>query len=248
MHCAAIVLAAGKGTRMNSDKPKVLHHLGKHPIVFYPIQTLKSLGAMPCLVVVGYKADEVKAELETAFPNAMDYVLQENPQGTGHAVSCALPQLKSYSGPVFIVNGDVPFLRGHSLEMLKEACIASESGLALLTFRPDSPHGYGRIVRDHEGKIQGIREQSDASAEEKELRECNAGIYCVQAELLRRVLPDLGRDNAQGEVYLTDMVEKVAAVSSVAGLDVDSFEVSGINTVEQLHGLEEEAIRRGILA
>ncbi len=238
---AGVLLAAGKGTRMQSDLPKVLHPLADRPLVSYPIAAARAAGVEHLVVVVGYCAQDVQTAIEglETCPRSTVFALQREQLGTGHAVSMALPQLREHTGPVLILSGDVPLIRSQTLTALVRACRDSPAGLSLVTFRPSEPGHYGRIVRGPEGGVAEIREYRDATPEQREIRECNAGVYCVDAELLREVLPQLGSDNAQGEIYLTDLVAMAARRGSVAVIGVEPLEVSGVNTREQLAQLAE---------
>ena len=228
----AIVLAAGKGTRMRSDLPKVLHPLAGEPLAAHVLRSARAAGVTGTVVVVGHGAEQVEAALRPGH-DALQFVVQPHQLGTGHAVQCALPAIATHDGLVLILSGDVPLLRPGTLRALLDACATSGAGLALATFEPDEPRGYGRIVRDGSGPICEIVEERDADASARAIRECNAGVYCVRAEILRRELPALGRANAQGEIYLTDLVARVAA-QGVATLRVPADEVAGVNTPEQL--------------
>ncbi len=228
----AVVLAAGKGTRMGSDLAKVLHPVAGAPMVYYPIRSAQEAGAGDIVVVVGHQAEQVRETVAEAFPAAR-FALQREQRGTGHAVLCALEALEGASGQVLILSGDVPLLRTQTLRELLAAARGATSGLALATFEPPSATGYGRILRDG-GRVVGIREEKDASASERAIGECNAGVYCVEVGLLRELLPQLGSDNAQGEIYLTDVVAAAAQRGDVAAVLVDADEVAGVNTREQL--------------
>ncbi len=236
----AVVLAAGKGTRMGSDLPKVLHAFHGEPLVVHPIRAARAAGAGRVVVVVGHGAAEVEAALADQPDHAeLRFGLQAEQRGTGHAVLCALPALADHEGDVLILSGDVPRLRAATLRRLAEACAASPGGLALATFMPADPTGYGRIIRttrDGRDEVAAIVEERDASAEQRAIGECNAGVYCATAALLRRELPRLGSANAQGEIYLTDLVA-VAAGQGVTALLVPADEVAGVNTREQLAAL-----------
>lgn len=238
----AVVLAAGKGTRMRSDLPKVLHPLAGAPLVAHAIRAAQAAGAGDVVVVVGHGADQVRAAVAPEFPG-VKFALQAEQHGTGHAVQCALPALAGHDGPVLILSGDVPLLRPATLRALADLCAGSGAGLALATFRPPDPTGYGRIVRDLEGRVRAIVEHRDATADQRALGECNAGVYCAAAELLRRELPTLGRGNAQGEIYLTDLIAR-AADRGVTSIEVDADEVAGVNTPEQLAALEQVYLSR----
>ncbi|MBZ5710357.1 NTP transferase domain-containing protein [Nannocystis pusilla] len=233
----AVILAAGKGTRMRSDLPKVLHLLAGEPLAAHVVRSARAAGVAGIVVVVGHGAEQVEAALGPVF-TGLRFVLQPQQLGTGHAVQCALPAIGDHDGPVLILSGDVPLLRPATLATLVDACATSGAGLALATFEPADPHGYGRIVRDDHGRIRAIVEERDADAATRAVRECNAGVYCASADLLRHELPGLGRANAQGEIYLTDLVAR-AAGRGVHTLRVPADEVAGVNTPEQLAALGE---------
>ena len=239
MSLVAVVLAAGKGTRMGSDLPKVLHRLRGEPLVVHVLRAARAAGAGQLVVVVGHGAAQVQAALAPEFPG-LEFALQAEQRGTGHAVQCALSALDGHSGDVLILSGDVPRLRAGTLGRLAEACARGPGRLALATFRPEDPRGYGRIVRDAAGQVAAIVEERDASPAQRAIRECNAGVYCAGAALLRSELPTLGAANAQGEIYLTDLVARAAAAGVVA-LEVAASEVAGVNTPEQLAALEAAA-------
>ena len=238
---SAIVLAAGKGTRMRSPLPKVLHRFRGEPLVVHPVRAALAAGASRVVVVVGHGANEVVGTLRNAFPEAHDALcVAEQPKqlGTGHAVQCALPSLSDRSGPVLVLSGDVPLVRVETLSALCEGASRSSAGIALAIFTPPDTTGYGRIVRDANARILRIVEHKDATPEELAIAECNAGLYAIEAEVLRRELPTLGRANAQGEVYLTDIVARLAGVGDVVGLAVDPLQATGVNSPEELAELE----------
>jgi UDP-N-acetylglucosamine diphosphorylase/glucosamine-1-phosphate N-acetyltransferase len=245
--CAAIVLAAGKGTRMGSELPKVLHPFLGEALVVHPVREAIAAGADPIVVVVGHGADAVEARLRTAFaaPARLRFATQHQQLGTGDAVRSALTEIDEVTGPVLVLSGDVPLVRRASLDALVAACLASTAQLALATFVPADPSGYGRILRDDNGRVLGIREHRDASRDERAIGECNAGLYCIDAARLRAVLPTVGRSNAQGELYLTDIVAPFAAAGEVIGIPIDALEAAGINTVAELAELERQAELRG---
>lgn len=222
---------------MRSDLPKVLHPLAGEPLAVHVLRSARAAGVAGLVVVVGHGAEQVEAALRPVFAD-LRFALQAQQLGTGHAVQCALPAIGDHEGPVLILSGDVPLLRPATLAGLLDACATSGAGLALATFEPADPHGYGRIVRDDHGRIQAIVEERDADAATRAIRECNAGVYCAAAELLRSELPALGRANAQGEIYLTDLVARVAG-RGVHTLKVPADEVAGVNTPEQLAALGE---------
>ena len=241
---SAIVLAAGKGTRMRSPIPKVLHRFRGEPLVCHPVRAALAAGAMRVVVVVGHGGNDVVTSLRTAFPEANDALClaeQAEQLGTGHAVSCALPALGDRTGPVLVLSGDVPLVRVDTLVALARACAGTTAGIALATFEPPDATGYGRIVRDGNARVLRIVEHRDATPDERALAECNAGLYAIDADVLRRELPTLGRSNAQGEIYLTDLVERLATRGDVVGLAVDPLQAAGVNTPEDLAELERRA-------
>lgn len=252
MQTVAILLAAGQGTRMRSDLAKVLHAFAGAPLILYPLRTAQRFGVRRSIVVVGHQAEQVRALVRERLPAsegwAIEFAVQAEQNGTGHAVMCALPLLDDrFNGAVLILSGDVPLLQVDSLAALAQACEYSSAGLALASFRAADPTGYGRILRDEEGRCVGIREQRDASAAELAIDECNAGVYCVRAEHLRRELPQLGADNAAGEIYLTDLIGLRARAGQVAVVELDAVEVAGVNTPEQLAELERLGRSSGLL-
>lgn len=223
---------------MRADLPKVLRELGGEPLVFWPIRAARAAGAVSVVIVVGYRADLVRARVREEFPGRwVKFAEQSRQRGTGHAVLCALPLLEGHRGPVLVLSGDVPLLQPKTLGRLLELCRSEAADLALVTFRPVSPTGYGRIERDDDGAIVRIVEERDATPQQRKIPECNAGVYCVQAEALREELPRLGSANAQGEIYLTDLVERLAGRGRVQTVTVAEREVAGVNTESQLREL-----------
>ncbi|MCX4240735.1 sugar phosphate nucleotidyltransferase [Paraliomyxa miuraensis] len=244
----AIILAAGKGTRMVSDLPKVLHRMAGEPLVAYPIRAAREVGASTVVLVVGYREALVRQEVGERFSvdeGWLRFATQAEQLGTGHAVMCALPALEGIDGTALVLSGDVPLLREKTLRALVERCEATAAGLALTTFEPPDPTGYGRILRDADGRVVAIREHRDATLAERAVGECNAGTYAVGLEHLRADLPRVQRSNAQGEIYLTDLVELAAARGEVAALRIDPLEAAGVNTPQQLAELEAAARARG---
>jgi UDP-N-acetylglucosamine diphosphorylase/glucosamine-1-phosphate N-acetyltransferase len=250
----AILLAAGKGTRMRSDLAKVLHVFAGEPLVLYPLRAARRFGVQRSIIVVGHQEKQVRTLVRERLPASegwqIEFALQAQQNGTGHAVMCALPLLErdAFDGAVLILSGDVPLLREASMVALAQACAGSSAGLALASFRAGDPTGYGRILRDASGRCVGIREQRDASAAELAIDECNAGVYCVRAEHLRRELVQLSADNAAGEIYLTDLIGLRAHAGEVAVVELDAVEVAGVNTPEQLIELEQRGRAAGLLS
>jgi UDP-N-acetylglucosamine diphosphorylase/glucosamine-1-phosphate N-acetyltransferase len=238
MISAAIILAAGKGTRMRSDLPKVAHQLNDRALVTYPIAAALAAGVRDVVVVVGHGADLVQRIVAESFPTAR-FATQPEQRGTGHAVMCAMPEVADDVDVVLVLSGDVPGVRAETLAGLVDGARRSSSGLAMCTFEAADPTGYGRILRDDgaAGVVVGIREERDASTQEKAIRECNAGVYAFATALLRDALPRLTPHNAAGELYLTDVVADATHRGAVVTVLVPELEVSGVNTPEQLEAL-----------
>ena len=227
---ATIILAAGKGTRMKSDLVKVLHPLLGLSMLSYPIDvSLKGIKAEKTIVVVGYQADRIKERFQDP---RVQFVLQEEQLGTGHAVLQAIPFLQSFTGTVLILCGDVPLVKAETLHSFINTFREKGSSLSVLTTVVEHPFGYGRIIRSEEGWLERIVEEKDATEEERLIREINTGIYCVKASLLIQELREIGQKNAQGEYYLTDLVEIVRkkGLRCSAHWVADAVEVMGINT------------------
>lgn len=240
----ALILAAGKGTRMRSELPKVLHRLAGRPLLHHVLDAASHAGAGRAVVVIGYQSGQVRESVERAGYDRADFAVQAEQRGTGHAVQCALPAVRSDEKIALILSGDVPGIRGDQLKALVEL-LNEESSLALMTFEAEDPTGYGRIVRGAGGEVTAIREHKDANPAERHIRECNAGIYAVRVGLLTTALPTLSDRNAAGEVYLTDLVEVAASSGAVRALRVAESEVAGVNTPEQLAAMERELSARG---
>ncbi|MBX7116669.1 MAG: bifunctional UDP-N-acetylglucosamine diphosphorylase/glucosamine-1-phosphate N-acetyltransferase GlmU [Myxococcaceae bacterium] len=231
---ACVVLCAGKGTRMKSDLPKVLHPLLGKPLCAYSIERAFELGASPVVAVVGHGAERVTQTLQKAFAGKpLSFALQANQRGTGDAVAQAKNALQGFDGPVLILYGDVPLLTRATLEKLLEAYRAEKGALALLSIEMDHPHGYGRLVR-RDGALQEIVEQKDATVEQQAIREVNAGIYVADAKFLFEAVSQLKPQNAQGELYLTDIVKAAARSGSIAVVKASVEETQGINDKAQL--------------
>ena len=241
---ATIILAAGKGTRMKSDLVKVLHPLLGIPMLSYTIRlSLNAIKAEKTIVVVGYQADRIKQ----AFTDPrIRFALQGEQLGTGHAVMQAIPLLEGFTGAVLILCGDVPLVRIETIRAFIEAFRRDRVDLSVMTTVVESPFGYGRILRDPEGWLEKIVEEKDASEQERRIREINTGIYCTGTAFLLESLREIGRGNAQGEYYLTDLVgiAKKRGLRSSALLVSDSVEVMGINTRVDL-AVANEVLRQG---
>ncbi len=237
----AVILAAGKGTRMRSEMAKVLHPFHGRPLVTHPLDAALAAGASRVVVVTGVQREAVQeAVLEHLGGDVsrVRFAHQAQQNGTGHAVSCALAEVPHGEGMVWILNGDTPLIRAQTLARLRTLANEASSGLAMTTIAPEDCTGYGRVIRDASGNPAYIREERDCSPDEFAVRECNAGMYCVRARHLHTELPTLGSSNAQGEIYLTDLVELRAQHGVVAAEALSAVEAAGINTPEQLAALE----------
>lgn len=236
----AVVLAAGLGTRMRSARAKVLHEIGGRPLLHWPLAALKALGVSRTVVVVGYQAETVGAVAVAAGLPGLETVVQSEQRGTGHAVLCAAPRLAGFPGDLLLLYGDVPRIRAGTLRALVDAHRSAGAALSLLTVQAVDPTGYGRIVRNPDGGVARIVEERDATPEERAITEVNPGFYCVKAAVVLPLLAELRADNAQGELYLTDLVALAArAGHTVVGVPVASAdEVAGINTRAELAAME----------
>lgn len=239
MSLSVVILAAGKGTRMKSSLPKVLHGVAHKPMVQHVIDAAASLSSQNISLVYGHGGDQLQDKLSH---NEVNWVLQDQQLGTGHAVKVAHDHMPD-EDTVLILYGDVPLIQTSTLERL--LAVKPEKGIALLTVKLPNPTGYGRIIRDND-KVVGIVEQKDASAEQLEIQEVNTGIMAVNGDLLKGWLANLSSDNAQGEYYLTDVI----AMAHQAGYDINTahpdnaMEVEGANNRVQLAALEREFQKR----
>jgi len=245
MNLAALILAAGLGTRMKSDRAKVLHELGGKPLAAYPVELALSLKAKPVVVVVGRQAETVSALLADRYGDAVRTALQKEQLGTGHAVMAAESALRGFSGTVAILSGDAPLLARETVAALVRQTVRRKSPLGILISTLDDPTGYGRVLRDPSGRVRRVVEQKDASADELAVREANMGVYAVQAKFLFAALKRIGRDNAQGEYYLPDLVRLAAeAGHEVVAVEAPGEETLGVNDRRQLAQLEKILQRR----
>ena len=234
---AIIVLAAGKGTRMKSDLPKVLHRAAGRSLLGHVLHAARELTPARCVVVSGPDMEEVGVEARRVFPKA-DVAIQKDRLGTAHAVSMAKGALEGFSGAILILYGDVPLIAPSTLARLLGE-LAAGKAMAVLGFEADNPHGYGRLIRDPDGHVTAIREELDAAPEERKIRLCNSGIIAIQSALLWRLLDKVENKNVKGEYYLTDVIELAARDGQFCGLDIcGEREVAGVNDRVQLAGIE----------
>lgn len=242
---AAIVLAAGKGTRMKSRTAKVLHHIGGKPLAWYAVKRALDAGASPVVVVVGHQAEAVEAALVASLPGApLRFAVQERQLGTAHAVLAARRALRGHDGPVAILSGDTPLLETDTLLAVVRARARARALLAFATMTLESPRGYGRVVRDASGRPERIVEEKDATGAERVLREVNAGLYCAEAAFLWKALGQVGSDNVQEEFYLTDLVALAARKDGAIAVGVPPEEASGVNDREELARAAKVLLRR----
>lgn len=234
MSVDVVILAAGQGSRMKSNLPKVLHKVGGKSMVQHVIDTASSLSGVKTHVVIGHGADKLRDELQG---QTLNFALQAEQKGTGHAVAQAMPEVAEDS-VVLILYGDVPLTQAATMQEM--VSIAATGDLALLTVNLNDPTGYGRIVRDNAQKVVAIVEHKDASAEQHLIKEVNTGILAVKSQYLADWLPQLSSENAQGEYYLTDII----AMAANGGVQITAIqpeaeeEVQGVNNRIQLAELE----------
>ena len=230
---AAVVLAAGKGTRFRSELAKVLHRAAGRTLVGHVLEAVRPLGLGQVVVVVGHQADDVRAAVEASGVANLTTVVQEEQLGTGHAVQVAMPALADDIEQVMILPGDTPLLTASTLEELLHA--ARGNAAAMLTAHASDPAGYGRVIRDDAGSVLQVVEHRDATPEQREIDEFNAGMYVIARDQLAHGLDRLDTGNDQGELYLTDVVEILAGEGQhVAAVVTTEDEVAGVNDRRQL--------------
>ena len=239
-----VILAAGKGTRMKSEKAKVLHDVFYAPMLHHVLNAVKPLGADKIVAIIGHQRDDVGRSLD-----GFDVVLcvQEEQLGTGHAVLCAEQIIGSKKGTVMILCGDTPLIQTETLKQMYMQHLSQCGPLTIMTTLLENPSNYGRIITNNVGNVLSIVEEKDATPEQKKIREINAGIYCVDADFLFPILKKIGTNNSQGEVYLTDIVS--IAVKQKQSVDKyltsRPMEVLGVNSrIELAEAHKELQMRR----
>jgi len=239
---SVIVLAAGKGTRMKSDLAKVLHTCLGRPLIHWVLDQADAVGARHQVVVVGHQREAV---MESMAGRGAVFAIQAEQKGTGHAVQMCREAMAGRTGDVLVLSGDVPLLRGATLRALLEAH-GGRHAATVLTALFEDPTGYGRVIRDEGGRVSRIVEHKDATEAERAVNEINSGIYLFDVERLFGCIDRLSPDNAQGELYLTDVIRFLVEDGlPVAALPAeDPAEIQGVNTVEQLATVEVELARR----
>ena len=248
----AIIMAAGKGTRMKSKNSKLVQKIYGKEMVKRAVENAKKAGINDIVTVVGYKKEQVMQVLG----DSVKYAVQEEMLGTGHAVMQAAKYLEGKKGRVLVLNGDVPILRPETINRLLDKSIDNKEAATLLTAIYDDPFGYGRIIRDEGGNIEGIVEEKDATDEQKEISEINAGIYCFDIEALLDALKEIKPNNSQGEYYLTDVIEIIGNKGLKTGAVIveDNTEILGVNDRMQLqmvtkilqHRINSELMMNGV--
>ena len=240
MNIDFIILAAGKGTRMGGNSPKVLANLAGKPMIQHLIDTVETFPKAKTSVIVGHKAKEVENNISSG--KKINYVIQKNQLGTAHAVKQAIPLLRKNSVSV-VLYGDAPLVTRKTLNKLVNS--AASGRLALLTYKKEDPSGYGRIVRDPKQNILKIIEHKDAASKEREIKEVNSGILAVKTTTLQKLLPSIKNNNAAKEYYLTDLIEIANKQSiTVRATLCEEHEVGGANSRQELHDLERSYQKR----
>lgn len=244
MSTAAVILAAGAGTRMKSEKPKVAHEMLGKPLVTWVIDAAEEAGIERVVTIVGHKREQVEA----IVAGRTEVAVQEQQRGTADAVAASRAALGNFEGSLLVLSGDCPLISPATMRALVAEREKANAAVVVLTMQPEDPFGYGRIIRDADGAVERIVEQKDATPEEAAVRECNSGFYCFDAQALFKALDQVGSDNAQGEYYLTDVLE----ICRKAGRPVRAYpaadvaECLGINTPEQLAEVERLARERSL--
>jgi len=235
---AVIILAAGMGTRMKSAKAKVLHEILEKPMILYVVETAKKVAGNDVILVIGNQADEVKRIVSEKAK--VRYAYQDKQLGTGHAVSCALSLIPDYCEEVVILCGDVPLLTAETVMQLVDDHVKTKRDISLLAVEKDNPRGYGRVLYDDRDHVLKIVEEADANKEQKQIKMINTGIYCVRKNFLVDTVGKIKSNNAQGEFYLTDIIELGNKGEKLVGALVgnDDKEFFGINSKNELKEAE----------
>ena len=231
---AVAILAAGKGTRMHSDIPKVLQKIAGSTLLERVINSCRGLSPDRSLLIVGHQSKQIKESI--SYMKDIEFVTQEPQNGTGHAVQQLIPILKDFDGDLVVLNGDVPLLSSSTILELLSSHRSRKADVSILTARLPVPDGYGRVFSDHEGNVDRIVEDRDCTEEEKKNNLTNAGVYCFKWKKVKDVLQNLSSNNAQNEIYLTDSIQKLRTAIQIEVSD--SNEVNGVNDKQQLSTCE----------
>lgn len=239
---AAVILAAGKGTRMKSENPKVATILAGKPLLVHVIEHLVSAGFRRLIFIVGYKQEVVRSIVPDIDGVSAEFAVQEQQLGTGHAFLCSADALSDYSGPVLVASGDMPMVRSESFEKLLANHESAKNAVTVLSAQMDVPTGYGRLVRDSDGRLTRIVEEKDADDDIRKIQEINTGTYIFQSPGIFDVLRRIGSNNAQNEYDLPDAVELYRNEGANVGSMIldNAVEARGVNSPDDLAALEAE--------
>lgn len=235
---AVVILAAGMGTRMQSDKAKVLHEIQGRPMILYVVETARKIVGDDVVVVIGHQAQKVRAIVSDTAE--LRFAYQEQQLGTAHAVLCALPLVPEHCEHVVILCGDVPLIQPETIADLAADHLSARRDISVLAVELDNPFGYGRILLDDNRQISAIIEEADATADQKQIKLINSGIYCVDKAFLLEALPKIRPDNAQGELYLTDIMSVGYKEKRNMGVMIGTNrqQILGINTCRDLEAVD----------
>ena len=231
-----VIMAAGKGTRMKSDLPKVLHLVNGKPMILHVIKTGKDIGSEQIILILGHKKEMV---IDTVKNENVEYVIQEPQLGTGHAVQQTYNLLKDFKGNVLVLSGDVPLLRKSTINKMLKIQNNGKYGATVLTAIFEDPFGYGRVIRKSDDTLDKIIEHKDCTEAQLKIKEINAGIYIFDSKILYPALEKIRNYNNQNEYYLPDALKYIAESGKSIALHItnEPTEISGVNTVEQLEEL-----------
>jgi UDP-N-acetylglucosamine diphosphorylase/glucosamine-1-phosphate N-acetyltransferase len=235
---AVVILAAGMGTRMKSDKAKVLHEIDGRPMIVYVVEAAQKIAGDNVVVVIGHQASTVRSSL-SAYPNLL-FARQEQQLGTAHAALCAMPHIPDQCEEVIILCGDVPLIEPETIAGLVKDHLADGRDISLLAVELDNPFGYGRVLINANNSIAAIIEEADATSEQREIKLINTGVYCINKAFLLEALPKIGSDNSQGELYLTDVIGIGYRENRKMGVRIstDCQQILGVNTCHDLELVE----------
>lgn len=238
MNLATVILAAGKGTRMNSDLPKVVHLLNGKPLIVHVLELAENLNSEKIVTVIGYQKEKV---IDVIRDYETDYAVQDPQLGTGHAVMQAEESLKDFDGDVLVLYGDVPLLKQETIKRLLEMHAQEGAGATILSAIFENPFAYGRIIRDENGNVTKIVEEKDCTEEEKKIKEINSGIIVFKGKELFKALNEMPASPVTGEYYLTTVIDMLVhqGMKVCAYIVENPSEISGVNTPEQLKEAEE---------
>ena len=230
---AAVILSAGRGKRMKSDLPKVLHEIGGRPMVHWVVDAAREVGAEPIVLTVGLGHKQIEVSLEGM---GITFVLQDKPLGTAHAVEQTRSILSGFDGAILVLSGDVPGITARTIKTLCRYHEQTGAKATMLTAELDDPTGYGRVIKDNDGHLLRVVEERDATDEERAIREINGGIYIFDAQALFATLPLVKNNNKQNEYYLPDVLYILREQNQLVAIEkADNYkEILGVNTTEEL--------------